>query len=252
LILLFHLVQTAPLGGLFFYQEFSMFVSIEPLLRTCTKLTLSLQTKGDDVVVFVRPEGSVNDAAMLQPLVLTASAAELDAGFADALAGYTGMRASLAEQVAATTAILEAAQKTHVAKATKVLSGNEATTTNAAAEVFSDDDEHDDSAEGEKAPLRPPLRQARHRRQKSPVPISLHFSTEVHMSIAVAALVREFVYNGVNLTDPGPAFTPEEVRDLYSAQYPELTTAAIDGPEYSGQVMRFKFVRAAGAKGAYA
>ncbi len=46
--------------------------------------------------------------------------------------------------------------------------------------------------------------------------------------------------------------TPDEVRDLYSAQYPELTTAAIDGPEYSGEVMRFKFVRAAGAKGSHA
>jgi PRTRC genetic system protein C len=28
-----------------------------------------------------------------------------------------------------------------------------------------------------------------------------------------------------------------------------LTTAAIDGPEYKGEVMCFKFVRAAGAKG---
>uniref|UniRef100_UPI003F4FDA35 PRTRC system protein E n=1 Tax=Caballeronia sp. LjRoot34 TaxID=3342325 RepID=UPI003F4FDA35 len=75
-----------------------MFVSLEPLLRSCTKLTLSLQMKGDDVVVFVKPEGSAKDAAMLQPLVLTASAAELDAGFADALAAYTGVRASLADQ----------------------------------------------------------------------------------------------------------------------------------------------------------
>jgi PRTRC genetic system protein E len=124
-----------------------MFVSIEPLLRTCTKLTLSLQTKRDDVVVFVKPEGAVNDAAMLQPLVLTASAAELDAGFADALAGYTGVRASLAEQVAATTAILEAARKTQVTKATKVLSDGKAKTANAAAEMSSDDDEHDDIAE---------------------------------------------------------------------------------------------------------
>jgi PRTRC genetic system protein C len=72
------------------------------------------------------------------------------------------------------------------------------------------------------------------------------------MSIAIAKLLREFVYNGVNLADPGTTFTPDEVRDLYSAQYPELTTAAIDGPEYSGEVMRFKFVRAAGAKGSHA
>ena len=48
----------------------------------------------------------------------------------------------------------------------------------------------------------------------------------------------------------GATFSPDDVRDLYSAQYPELTTAAIDGPSMEGEVMRFAFVRAAGAKGA--
>jgi PRTRC genetic system protein E len=128
-----------------------MFVSIEPLLRSCTKLTLSLQMKGDDMVVFVKPEGSAKDAAMLQPLVLTAAAAELDAGFADALAGYTGVRASLADQVAATTAILEAAQKTQVSKATKALSGGKTKPATTADESSSDEDETEDSAEGEQS-----------------------------------------------------------------------------------------------------
>src|ERR1700687_290432 len=84
-----------------------------------------------------------------------------------------------------------------------------------------------------KAPLRLRRFHARRRQRKNPVPTSPHFSTEAHMSISIAKLLREFVYNGVNLADPGPTFTPDEVRDLYSAQYPELTTAAIDGPEYS-------------------
>ena len=57
-------------------------------------------------------------------------------------------------------------------------------------------------------------------------------------------------HNGVTFPDPGPTFSPDDVRDLYSAQYPELTTAAIDGPTTEGDVMRFTFVRAAGAKGA--
>jgi PRTRC genetic system protein C len=69
------------------------------------------------------------------------------------------------------------------------------------------------------------------------------------MSISIARLVREFVYNGVNFVDPGPTFSPEEVRDLYSAQYPELTTAAIEGPVYEGEIARYTFMRAAGAKG---
>jgi len=98
-----------------------MFVAIEPLLRHCTKLTLSLQMKGEEMVVCVMPQGTAKDAAMLQPLALTAMAAELDAGFVDALAAYTGAHASLAEQVAATTAILEAAKTTLVSKATKTL-----------------------------------------------------------------------------------------------------------------------------------
>lgn len=72
------------------------------------------------------------------------------------------------------------------------------------------------------------------------------------MSISIAKLIREFTYNGVAFVDPGQSFSPEDVRDLYSAQYPELTTAAIDGPEMSGEVARFTFVRAAGAKGAHA
>ncbi|MFC0403171.1 PRTRC system protein C [Paraburkholderia rhizosphaerae] len=72
------------------------------------------------------------------------------------------------------------------------------------------------------------------------------------MSISVARLVREFVYNGVNFVDPGPTFSPEEVRDLYSAQYPELTTAAIEGPVYTGELARYTFMRAAGAKGSHA
>ena len=73
------------------------------------------------MVVVVMPEGTAKDASMLQPLVLTASAAELDAGFVEQLATYTGAHASLAEQVAATTAILGDAEKTQVSKATKAL-----------------------------------------------------------------------------------------------------------------------------------
>ncbi|MEX3969838.1 PRTRC system protein C [Paraburkholderia caribensis] len=72
------------------------------------------------------------------------------------------------------------------------------------------------------------------------------------MAISITAIVREFSYNGMRFADPGPTFSPDQVRDLYSAQYPELTTASVDGPEVSGTVATWKFVRAAGAKGAYA
>lgn len=69
------------------------------------------------------------------------------------------------------------------------------------------------------------------------------------MAITVKSAQREFSYNGVTLPDPGPTFSADQVRDLYTAQYPELTTATVDGPEIAGEVARYKFVRAAGAKG---
>lgn len=69
------------------------------------------------------------------------------------------------------------------------------------------------------------------------------------MTIAIARAIREFLYNGMTFVDPGPAFSPDEVRDLYSAQYPELTTASIDGPVVTDGAVRYTFVRAAGAKG---
>jgi len=65
----------------------------------------------------------------------------------------------------------------------------------------------------------------------------------------IAQLIREFSYNGMTLLDPGLAFSPDDVKDVYSAQYPELTTATVDGPEIAGETARYTFVRAAGAKG---
>jgi PRTRC genetic system protein C len=43
--------------------------------------------------------------------------------------------------------------------------------------------------------------------------------------------------------------TPEEVKTIYSHQYPELATAAITGPEASGEQLQYSFVRAIGTKG---
>jgi PRTRC genetic system protein C len=62
-------------------------------------------------------------------------------------------------------------------------------------------------------------------------------------------LSRSFSYNGVKLPDPDPRMTPEEVKNVYSNQYPELATAAITGPEASGEHLQYSFVRAIGTKG---
>lgn len=62
-------------------------------------------------------------------------------------------------------------------------------------------------------------------------------------------LSRSFTYNGVKLPDPDPRMTPEEVKAIYSHQYPELATAAITGPEANGDRLLYSFVRAIGTKG---
>jgi len=65
----------------------------------------------------------------------------------------------------------------------------------------------------------------------------------------VRVLEREFLYNGVKLPDTNPAMTPEQVRDTYTHLYPEIATAAIEGPATAAGKLVYKFVRAIGAKG---
>lgn len=60
---------------------------------------------------------------------------------------------------------------------------------------------------------------------------------------------REFVYHGTSLADPNPKMSIEEVRSFYANQFPELTTAAIGGPETVGERLRYRFERAIGSKG---
>jgi PRTRC genetic system protein C len=70
------------------------------------------------------------------------------------------------------------------------------------------------------------------------------------MALETQALTRAFRYNSVDLADPGAAYTPSQVRDFYAAVYPEITTAAIEGPEIADGKMTYEFRRAVGTKGA--
>ena len=65
----------------------------------------------------------------------------------------------------------------------------------------------------------------------------------------VATLTRKFKYNGIDLPDPNPGMTVEEVRELYAMQFPELTNSSVDGPETKGTEQTFTFIRAVGSKG---
>lgn len=67
--------------------------------------------------------------------------------------------------------------------------------------------------------------------------------------IKVEPLSRVFVFNGAKLPDPNPSLTVEQVRDVYINTYPELATAAVEGPSPVNGTMQYTFTRAVGAKG---
>jgi PRTRC genetic system protein C len=71
----------------------------------------------------------------------------------------------------------------------------------------------------------------------------------VMTSLKTEVLLREFLYNGVRIPDPGPELTVDQVRDLLTPNYPEIATASVSGPEDTGSVLRYTFSRAIGSKG---
>ena len=106
----------------FIFVRFDMFQQLEAFVRETGKVTLTLKMAGEQMAVVVMPGGDSKETALCQPLVLTATPAALDEGFADALRTFEGAHRSLAEQVSATTEILQAAEKSQAGKAQKALS----------------------------------------------------------------------------------------------------------------------------------
>ncbi|MCP3712288.1 PRTRC system protein E [Paraburkholderia sp. CNPSo 3274] len=99
-----------------------MFQELEAFVRETGKVTLTMKMAGDLMAVVVMPCGDSKEVALRQPLVLTASPADLDEGFVEALQSFHGVHRSLAEQVSATNEILQAAEKSQAGKAQKALS----------------------------------------------------------------------------------------------------------------------------------
>jgi len=64
-----------------------------------------------------------------------------------------------------------------------------------------------------------------------------------------STLKRSFSFNGLKLPEPDEQMSVEEVKSFYANQYPELTTAAISGPEIVGNSIQYTFSRAIGTKG---
>lgn len=69
------------------------------------------------------------------------------------------------------------------------------------------------------------------------------------MTIQTTVLTRTFSYSGLTLPDPGKSLSPEDVRDIYAATYPELISASIEGPEKKGNNLVYTFKKGVGTKG---
>lgn len=67
--------------------------------------------------------------------------------------------------------------------------------------------------------------------------------------LEIKPITRAFKFNGTKLPDPKPDATPEEVRDIYVATYPELATAQVEGPKAKEGQLVYKFVTSVGTKG---
>ena len=62
-------------------------------------------------------------------------------------------------------------------------------------------------------------------------------------------VTRSFKVNNRVLPDPNPKLSPAQVKDLYAAQFPELASAAIEGPELRDGKQVYTLARQVGTKG---
>jgi PRTRC genetic system protein C len=71
------------------------------------------------------------------------------------------------------------------------------------------------------------------------------------MALNITTAVRLFVIDetGIEIADPDPTLSLEEVAALYSGMYPELTTATVHGPQYSEDKVVYRFKSVIGTKG---
>lgn len=73
------------------------------------------------------------------------------------------------------------------------------------------------------------------------------------MALEVTNLERVIEYKKNNtpitLSDPNPELSINEVAQFYSGQYPELTTATIEGPKIEGNKAVYSAKTTVGTKG---
>lgn len=69
------------------------------------------------------------------------------------------------------------------------------------------------------------------------------------MALNIQNVKRIFKYGSIELPDPDPIMTPDEVMVFYSNHYPELTTSNVHGPKMNGDNVEYEFKTTVGTKG---
>jgi PRTRC genetic system protein C len=87
----------------------------------------------------------------------------------------------------------------------------------------------------------------------------IHFASEERerggpADMQIRTMRRIFRYvegksGGITLPDPDPSLDVESVRTLFCTSFPEITTAALTGPEAVGDKLVYTFTKAVGVKG---
>ena len=134
----------------------------EELFALACSATLTMTVSADEksgrltVNVIPKPRKDAGEAALTQPLSLTATPQEFDAGCIEALRGYREVRQSLAQQAEATKEVIEAAKAASVKKASdatvragasKAAAAKPAPSTTVPVSGDAVDDEEDDAAQ---------------------------------------------------------------------------------------------------------
>ncbi len=73
------------------------------------------------------------------------------------------------------------------------------------------------------------------------------------MALLVTEIPRVFKFQSdedtIELIDPNPDYSPDEVMSLYAHQYPALTTSTVKGMEIIDDRAVYEFVTTVGTKG---
>lgn len=62
-------------------------------------------------------------------------------------------------------------------------------------------------------------------------------------------VTRSFRFNKRIFPDPNPKLSPMQVKDVYAMTYPELASAAVEGPELKNGQQVYTLARQVGTKG---